>query len=356
MPSLRRSFVIFSFLAVSGFVSTQIALAQPVAACQTTNSLAIGTYGFVLNAGAFFQGVTTNPPGTTGAIAFQPMAVNPPGTTGSVTLSNTELGRLFGGIAGTAVGAVAGQLYFDGNGNVFAAATVGGAPSTLAGTYTVNSDCTISVMLTDAFSTATHPATLSLTGFLVSGGTEIDLIPNSQLPPAPGSPLSGAAAAVVPPASLIQFLRINAQTACSASTLTGPYALIGSGFTSANASAAFLARVRFDGAGNVVNDVTSGVTTPLTAFQYVGTYTVNPDCTGTLKLTQTAATTTTTTPADTKTNAPAPITVSFVITNPIVQVNSSGGVAFQSAFSLRPSFVFSLASQNQVVSGIGKAQ
>lgn len=343
MQSRRRSFAFFSFLLLA-LIATQAASAQGVAACQTTNSLAIGTYGFVLNAGVFFQGVTTNPPGTTGAASFQPLAANPPGTTGSTTYSNTELGRLLGGLAGASVGAVSGQLYLDGNGSIFAASTVGGAPSTLVGSYIVNSDCTITLSLTDAFSTAAHPTPVSFTGFLANGGSEIDLIPAAQMP----------AGNTVPPTSLVQLMRINTQTSCSASTLTGAYALIGSGFTSANAAATFLARIRFDGNGKVVDDTVLGVTTPLASLQYTGTYSVNADCTGTLTLSQKLASSaaTGTTPSST---TPA-ITLSFVITDPIVQVNSSGAVAFQSPFSLRPSFVFSFANQNQVVSGIGKAQ
>src|SRR5437870_9817694 len=117
MRSQRRSFALFSLFAAG--VMAQVASAQGVDTCQTTNSLAIGTYGFVLNAGAFFTGTTTTPPGTTGTVAFEPLAVNPPGTTGSVVYSSTELGRLLSGLVGASVGAVTGQLYFDGNGNIF---------------------------------------------------------------------------------------------------------------------------------------------------------------------------------------------------------------------------------------------
>ena len=58
----------------------------------------------------------------------------------------------------------------------------------------------------------------------------------------------------------------------------------------------------------------------------------------------------------TTTAATNSITATFVITNPIVQVNSTGTVAFQSPFGLRPSFIFSFASQTQVVTGTGTAQ
>jgi hypothetical protein len=342
MQSRRRSFGFFSFFAIV-LIAAQAASAQGVAACQTTNSLAIGTYGFVLNSGAFFQGVTTNPPGTTGTATFQPLAANPPGTTGSESYSNTQLGRLLGGLAGASVGSVAGQLYFDGNGSIFASSTIGGAPGTLVGSYTVNSDCTVTVSLNDAFSTAAHPTPVTFTGFLANGGSEIDLVPSAQM----------SAGNTVPPTSLLQLVRINAQTTCSAPSLIGPYALIGNGFTSANASAAFLARLRFDGNGNVVDDTIAGSSSPLASLQYTGTYSVNADCTGSLTVSQKPASSGSTTA--TTTNA-SPITIWFVITDPIVQVNSAGNVAFQSPFSLRPSFLFSFANQSQVVSGIGKAQ
>jgi len=345
MRSLRRSFALFSLFA-AGVVVTQTASAQTADVCQTTNSLAIGTYGFVLNAGAFFTGTTTNPPGTTATVAFQPLAVSPPGTTGGVAYSSTEIGRLLGGLVGSSVGAVTGQLYFDGNGNVFAAQTVGGAPTTLVGTYTINTNCSITVSLTDAFSTSKNPAPLSFTGFLANGGSEIDLIPSYQLPTTPS-------ATPTLPTALIQLLRVNAQTTCSATTLTGPYALIGGGFGQASASIAFLARVRFDGNGKLIDDTIPGVTTPLSSLQYTGTYTVNSDCTGTLTFSQKPGPAV---PSGTTAPTVTPITASFVITNPIVQVNSTGSVAFQNPFSLRPSFVFSFANQNQVVSGIGKAQ
>jgi hypothetical protein len=303
--------------------------------------LVIGTYGFVLNSGTFFQGVITNPPGTTGATTFEALAANPPGTSGSVTYSNTQVGRLLGGLAGVSVGSVSGVLYFDGNGSVFASSTVGGAPSTLVGTYTVNSDCTITVSLNDAFSTMPHPPSVSFTGFLANGGTEINLVPAAQIP----------AASTVPPTALLQLIRINAQTTCSASTLTGPYSLVGEGLTSANARAALLARIKFDGNGKVIDDTVLGVNTPLVLFQYTGTYIVNPDCTGTITLSQKITASPAAQPATTP-----PVILAFVITYPIVQVNSTGGVAFQSPFALRPSILFSLVNQSVIVSGIGKAQ
>jgi hypothetical protein len=347
MQSANRSYAYLSLLA-AGIFGSQLASAQTAPACLTTNTLVVGTYGFVLNSGVFFSGVTTNPPGTTGSTSlFQPLAVNPPGTT--TAYSNTQIGRLLGGLAGTAVGAVSGVFYFDGNGNIFASATVGGSPTTQVGTYTVNNDCTITVSFNDAFSTSTpHPSAVPFTGLLVGDGTEIDLLPDSQLTPPAGT--TGATSA------LLRLVRIQAQQNCSASTLTGTYGLVGTGFTDANISTAFLARVLFDGTGKVLDGTISGVTTPLSLLQYTGTYTVFPDCTGALTLKPPAAATPSTTASGTGAVGAPAISAYFVITSPIVQVNSNGNVAFQSPFGLRPSLLFSLASRSQVISGIGTAQ
>jgi hypothetical protein len=350
MQSAKRSCAYLSLLA-AGILAPQLVSAQ--AACQTTNALVIGTYGFVLNSGTFFSGVTTNPPGTTGSVTFQALAVTPPGTTPSSTYSNTQLGRLLGGLAGTAVGSVTGVFYFDGNGNIFASNTVGGAPNTIVGTYTVNNDCTITISLKDAFSTSSPaPAAVSFTGLLAGTGTEIDLLATSQLPSSSNSTPTTSA--------ILRLYRVPANQTCSAGTLTGPYSLTGTGFNSSNVATAFVGRVLFDGTGKILDGTTTGVTTPLSTLQYTGTYTVNADCTGTLSLTPKAAPTTSGgtggSPGTTATTSTPPITAAFVITNPIVQVNSTGSVAFQSPFGLRPTLIFSLASQTQVVSGIGLAQ
>jgi hypothetical protein len=347
MQSANRSYAYLSLLA-AGILGSQLVSAQTAPACQATNTLVVGTYGFVFNSGVFFSGVTTNPPGTTGSTSlFEPLAVTPPGTT--TAYSNTQVGRLLGGLAGTAVGAVTGVFYFDGNGNIFASATVGGSPTTLVGTYTVNTDCTITVSINDAFSTSSpRPSAVPFTGLTVGDGTELDLLPNSQLTPPAGT--TGATTA------LLRLVHIQAQQNCSASTLTGAYGLVGTGFTSANVSSAFLARVLFDGTGNVVDGTITGVTTPLSLLQYTGTYTVFPDCTGALTLKPQPTLTPSTTAGGTGAIGAPAITAYFVITSPIVQVNSNGIAAFQSPIGLRPSLLFSLASRSQVLSGIGTAQ
>src|SRR5262249_47265573 len=160
-------------------------------------------------------------------------------------------------------------------------------------------------------------------------------IPSTQLPAASAPPTT-----LVSPTSIIQLVRVASQTVCSAATLAGPYALVGNGFTIFNGSSsaggsttgpsagssvrlAFFASVRFDGNGILLNHVPTGssptTATPLSIFQYTGTYTVNSDCTGTISLSKSQTQNNASgTPVTTTTT---PVVASFVITNPLVQVN-----------------------------------
>jgi hypothetical protein len=105
------------------------------------------------------------------------------GTTGTGTtsaFSNTEVGQLLSGIAspGSAFASV-GTLYFDGVGNILATSTAqqsGASQTTLvAGSYTLNLNCTITVMLNDVFGTSSQPRGTTLQGIVLNGGSEIDL-------------------------------------------------------------------------------------------------------------------------------------------------------------------------------------
>jgi hypothetical protein len=344
-----------TFVAVLAFVFlislSQVAGAQSLSACNATNSLVVGNFGFVLTAGTFIP-VTANPPGTTTSAAFQALAVNPPGTN---PYSKTQLGQLLSGVAGITAGSVTGIFYFDGAGNIYASQTVGGPLSTAVGTYTVDVNCGILISLGDVFA-AQNPKQVTFAGSLVGNASEIDLVPTAQIPTNGGSTTSP----IVPPASFLRLVKMPTPTNCTASTLTGPYLLLGNGFQAAGTLATspataqyfpFFARVRFDGAGKIIPETTS--TASLALLQYVGTYTVNSDCTGTMTISQTPA------PSSGATASTPPvktITAAFLITNSFVQVNSNGLVAFQSVSQLRSSILFSFASQDQIVSGIGTAQ
>jgi hypothetical protein len=331
---------------------SQVARAQAANACTTTNALAVGNYGFILTAGTFIP-VTANPPGTTSSTIFEPLAVTPPG---SNPYSSTELGRLLSGVAGVTAGSATGILYFDGAGNIFASQSVTGVLSTRVGSYTVDTNCGISVTLGDVFSAQNPPKQVTFSGALVGNGSEIDIIPSSQFPTNTGQTTSP----IMPPTSFVQLVKTATPATCNAATLAGPYLLIGTGLQAGGVIATspavsqtfpFVARVRFDGNGNIIPEPTS--TPGLSQLQYTGTYTVNPDCSGVMTISQPPATPTGTT---TKTTTPRTTTAPFLISNPIVQVNSNGVVAFQNVSGLRSSILFSFANQDQIVSGIGRAQ
>jgi len=337
-------------MAVAGSILASHASAQTAPVCQ-----AIGTYGFVLSSGNFFTPVTSTPPGTT---LFPPTGATPPGT----TVSNTQVGQLLGGVAGATSGSATGQLFFDGNGQIFGASAPTAAPNTLVGTYTITPECLITVSLNDAFSTTVpRPGAVSFTGFVLNGGAEIDLAPSTQLTGGAGTTTP------VPPRALIRLVRTSPQQGCSVASLTGPYVLVGDGVVSATTgtavttplgtSFAFLARLRFDGNGNIVAEPGTPSAT-LALFQYTGTYTVNSDCTGTLSIGLGAppATTAPGTTPPTTTPARPTITANFVLTNPMVQVNGSGISLFVSPSHLRPSLIFTLTNQTQIISGTGTAQ
>jgi hypothetical protein len=314
-----------ALLFAAGTVASQVAFAQNPSACQSGNAATIGTYGFVLNPGAFFPGLPANPPGTNTTTAY----------------STTAVGSLLAALSPSGSPSASGEVYLDGSGSVFASATIGGSFNTFVGTYAISPDCTIAVSLTDVFSTAApRPKAVAFTGLIANSGAEIDLALGSEL-----STISTQG----PERTLLRLLRVPNAPVCSVSTLSGPYALVATGFQSSSAQAnpsgaarsfVFLARVLLDGTGKVIVD--PAATAALAQFQYTGTYTVNSDCTGSLKISQSKTGPT--------------YTASILIVNPIVQVNPNGSVAFQNAYQLRPGFVFSFVTADTAVSGLATAE
>ncbi|MEO8097670.1 MAG: hypothetical protein ABI811_08205 [Acidobacteriota bacterium] len=286
------------------------------------------------------------------------------GTT-TPTFSNTPEGNLLTGIMGTTGSSVSSNLYFDGNGGIWAAQTAA-APfqfisGSQAGTYSVTSDCAISVSLTDAFTTATTPQTpVKLTGFLVKSGTEMYLAYSTPVAAGQSVPTGNVA---LSNRTILRLVRvINYSGGCSVATLNGAYGLVGSGITSQTTGSGvtattslvpsnFLARIRFDGTGKLVSD-TVPTGSPLGTFQQTGTYTVNNDCSGQLALTQSSSTTAGTLTTTTVTNT----TVRFLITPPVSIVDYRGQAAFQNLFDLKPGLVFAISDGNQTINGIGSAQ
>jgi hypothetical protein len=264
-----------------------------------------------------------------------------------------------------------GVLYFDGAGNVSVGASSSSVGATnVVGTYTVNSDCTINVTLSDVFNTTTvtnsgvtSPVTSSvmLVGLVLGGGSQIVLsAPQSSTSTNGNTPLiPGAFSSRL----IIQLSR--ALTYCSASSLTGSYGLIGTGFaplvttsvtpgttTSTTVPdsqpAIFIAAVSFDGNGNVVAQAV-GANSPLGSFQLTGTYTVNLDCSGTMSLSTVTSSTSTGTTGTTTSSTATKFLVDFVLT-------PASGAAALSGYSSRPAIDFTLWNGTETFFGLGTAQ
>ena len=336
---MHKLFSLSLILALGGtFASAQTG-------CLATTSSVIGSYTF-----------------TATEMPFAGVGFVPPGTNPQIQ-SNTTLGKLIGNINIGATFSSNGVFYFDGAGHISvpAASSPLGA-ATNVGTYTVNSDCTINVKLTDVFNTATSgagvtiptQASTSLIGVVLGGGTEIDLSAAQSTGSKNGNtPLVAG-----------QFVsRLNIQLirsfpyGCSVSSLTGAYGLIGSGFALVNTTgtgssltgsvqpATFFASVSFDGNGNVLAQMASSGS-PLGSFQYSGSYTVNLDCSGTMVLAPPATTGTTT-------SAPG-FTANFVLIPTVAYV--SNGTATLTGNSARPSLLFNVLNSIEQLNGFGRAQ
>jgi len=326
------------------------AVAQQVGCLATTSSV-IGSYTYVATE-VPLSGVAITPPGT---------------TTNQQAFSNTPIGQLVGNINGGGTFSSAGVLNFDGAGNILVSTAA--APlsaSTAVGTYTVNSDCTINATITDVFNTTTsgpgvtNPTfgSAKLIGIVLSGGSELDLSvaqsptsTNGNMPIVAGQFASRL---------LVQLVR-SFPYGCSVSSLTGSYGLVGEGFVLTNTTGSgtsvtgttqpvtVLGDVSFDGNGNIVPLAVSS-SSPLSNFQYAGTYTVNLNCTGTLTLTTVPKTTTTGTTPGTAVG-----TVNFVLVPPVAYVTS--GTATLTGSAARPSLLFSAGGTAAVaISGYGRPQ
>jgi len=209
----------------------------------------------------------------------------------TVTGSNTPFGRFVTGLANNGILSVNGRIYFDGVGGVYAASNSGSLLlNTLAGSYTVSTDCSIKITLNDAFvsttgATTTTMPTVSLEGEVTDN--RIDAV------------VSGANAA----GASVTFVRTAQANSCSNANVQGNYSVTGSGFGAATTSSGgtttptttgafssgatnslgtpfnLLGRFTADGNGNLVADQAFSPS-PLKRT-LTGTYTVNVDCTGT---------------------------------------------------------------------------
>ena len=283
--------------------------------------------------------------------------------TGTTTspFTNTEVGQLLGGVTNSAPFASSGLLFLDRQGNILAAPTAQGGNTTLVGTYKLNSsNCTITVSLNDAFGNNT--TTTNLQGVVVRDGSEIDLgvlqnfttgvpctVPNTgactgtSTTPTTTNTLYGSN-------TLVRLIR-QQSASCSADNLVGSYVLLGNGNRVATTSgttsgtqtqAPFFTfgLVQFDGNGKITPQSSNS---SLSYLQYSGTYTINPDCTGTMTLNNATTTATTGTGG---TTSPTGTSVNFVL---IQSSPSSNG-------SSSPQIAFSQSGTGQTIFGTGIAQ
>jgi len=244
------------------------------------------------------------------------------------TFSNTPIGHLLRGALSTAPFAVAGRLIVDGQGGIFAAPAEVVFITIRVGTYSVTTDCTLNITLTDGFLpidliAPPTPGTAKFTGVLQSRGGESNLV---QVSGGDGTFLS--------------LSRAHQAGSCSNATFTGPYGLAARGVelesdpeaktVAVKLAASFAGRIVSDGNGNLFPQEGTGGA-PL---QMTGTYTLLADCTGSAKLN------------DGKTTR----TINFVLTQANTAQNATAnGVTFS-----RPVMHFVLADPNTAVVGVGR--
>ena len=278
-------------------------------------------------------------------------------TTKPPAYSNTELGLLLGGLTTASPFAASGTLSLDGSGNVFANSSVQGGLATIVGSYVLNSDCTITMTLNDAF--GTNATKTNLQGIVLNNGSEIDLGVLQTTTTSSGS-TSPITTNTTQSNVLVKLVR-PAFVTCATGDLSGPYALIGTGIgipssTSTTATGApffSFGMVQFDGNGNVISLAVTP--SPLAFLQFTGTYTVNPDCTGTmtLKSTSSSGPTTTTGTGSSPTGSTTAMSLSFVLTQGLVPFNGGNP---SGARAIGPEIEFTSSSSSLMATGYGIPQ
>jgi hypothetical protein len=395
------------FSRLSTFVCAGVVLCGQIVSAQVCQDTLVGYYSYSAlgngQAGSLLAG-TGNGSGTSVGTG-----------TGNTTaaFSNTELGQLLSGATNTVPFSSAGTLYFDGAGNIRASMTAQGGLAMPVGTYVLNSDCTITVTLTDNFSTATNRTVTALQGIVLSGGSVIDLGVLQNVSPTGGSTSTntststggststttstssagtGNGVAGLYESNLLITLVRAYSSLCAASNLSGSYAIVASGTriaavgtsstgtgtgngsssgtgngtgtgtgtstASGQTEAPFFlfGRIQFDGNGNIVSPANN--TSALSYLQFSGSYTVNPDCTGTMTLggVSTAAGSgsgsSTSTTGTTTTNSSSPITLNFVITQP----TTAASISTANVGGTRPGFQFSSSNSSETFFGVGTPQ
>jgi mucin-2 len=294
--------------------------------CLLSNANLAGSYGFVAS-----QGGTT--PTTTGTTT----ATSSSATSG---YSTTELGKLLGGIAAGDQFGLSGVLTFDGAGHIDAESSTG--TSQVVGTYSVNPDCSITVSLSDVFGTNTTPATF--VGIILGRGTEIDLTTAANLDSQTAAPATSSTGTTTTGTTTtttsagqgltIKLVQLLYRNGCSVATIGGLYGFVlnpdqvqaasttgtgttaGTGTTTASTvqPSAVIGYLYFSGAGSIIAQPTTAnyqtIGTSYASLVFTGTYTVNPDCSGTMSISTSSPSTSSSTST---TAANQTLTINFVI-------------------------------------------
>jgi hypothetical protein len=200
--------------------------------------------------------------------------------------SSTAIGGLVAGALNSAPFASVGRLYLDGAGNVVSTSSPGVGSQTV-GTYTVNTDCTIAMTLTDTFAptsggavgivtTSSQPSS-TFEGVAVQTGNEIDL---TQTGAVTGTSITlrktKQFCSIADVASAYGVSTAGSVSGASTTTTTNAGTTT---TTSPSAPFSILGRMIGDGNGNFYRD-NIGLTSPLANREITGTYNVNADCTG----------------------------------------------------------------------------
>ena len=88
-----------------------------------------------------------------------------------------------------------------------------------------------------------------------------------------------------------------------------------------------------------------GQKSALPGLQLTGTYTVNPDCTGTMTIAS---------PSTTSSAASSPVILTFVLTEPVVTLHL--GALNLASYQLHPGIEFAIANSSETASGYGRSQ
>jgi hypothetical protein len=280
---------------------------------------------------------------------------NGTGTVSSTTpvVSSTPLGQLLGDLESPSPFAVVGRVVADGAGNLFAGPNAT-TTITQVGTYSVNSDCTISVTLTDVFlgmpitppgtssgstigvktsstggtqsTTTATPVSMTFEGIVLANGAEIDLTQT-------GTADTGA---VITMRRALQF------SGCTDASLSGTFGFVSQanvavqgtagGTASSFMPVSTIGRLVADGSGMFVTDQRASQS-PLPILQLTGTYTVNADCTGTAQIVDSTG---------------KVRNVAFVI------VQGESTPSLTGPLTVRPELLFTYSDQN--ISGFGTAE